>query len=231
MSEPSSVPRRGAIVLTGGTAVRMDGADKASIELGGVTLLERALAATTTAVEVVVVGEQVPTSRPVTWTREQPNGGGPAAGLLAGLDRFLRRPDLVAVLAVDMPRVTPGTFARLEAALAADVRLSTDPAVAPPPASPAPYDGALLVDGDGRRQPLCAVYRTDALDRARPRDPETQHGLSMHQLISGLRLQEVPAAPGESVDVDTWRDLLWLREHDHDDETVELRRRGGADGT
>jgi CTP:molybdopterin cytidylyltransferase MocA len=34
----------------------------------------------------------------------------------------------------------------------------------------------------------------------------------VHQLIGGLRLREVPAAPGESVDVDTWRDLLWLRE-------------------
>jgi CTP:molybdopterin cytidylyltransferase MocA len=120
------------------------------------------------------------------------------------------------VLAVDMPRVTPGTFARLEAALAADVRLAADPAVALAPANTEPYDGALLVDGDGRRQPLCAVYRTDALDRARPTNPEGEHGLSMHRLIDGLRLCEVPAAPGESVDVDTWRDLLWLREHHHD---------------
>ena len=107
-------------MLAGGTAVRMDGVDKASIELDGVTLLERALAATMTAVEVVVVGEQVPTTRPVTWTVEDPRGGGPAAGLLAGLDRFLRPPDLVAVLAVDMPRVTPGTFARLADAVGPD---------------------------------------------------------------------------------------------------------------
>lgn len=213
MTEPSPGPRRGAVILTGGTAARMEGVDKASIELAGVTLLERALAATVTAVEVVVVGEQVPTSRPVTWTREEPAGGGPAAGLLAGLDRFLHRPDLVAVLAVDMPRVTPGTFARLEAALAADVRLAPDPAVELEPTDAAPYDGALLVDRDGRRQPLCAVYTTDALSRARPSNPETEHGLSVHQLIRGLRLREVPAAPGEAVDVDTWRDLLWLREH------------------
>jgi len=199
-TQPPSQPRRGALVLTGGTAARMDGADKASIELDGVTLLERALAATVTAAEVVVVGEQVPTSRPVTWTREEPAGGGPAAGLLAGLDRFLHRPDLLAVLAVDMPRVTPGTFARLEGSLSSLTEA---------------YDGALLVDPDGRRQPLCAVYRTHALERARPADPEAEHGLSMHGLIDGLRLREVPAAPGEAVDVDTWRDLLWLREHSH----------------
>jgi molybdopterin-guanine dinucleotide biosynthesis protein A len=193
----------------------MDGADKASIELQGITLLERALAATASAVEVVVVGEQVPTSRPVTWTREDPSGGGPAAGLLAGLDRFLHPPDLVAVLAVDMPRVTPGTFARLEAALEADVALAPDPRVTLAAPSTEPYDGALLVDADGRRQPLCAVYRATELQRARPENREDEHGMSMHRLISGLRLREVPAAPGESVDVDTWRDLLWLRENDH----------------
>ena len=145
-------------MLTGGTAARMDGADKASIELAGVTLLERALAATFNAVEVVVVGEQVPTSRPVTWTREDPRSGGPAAGLLAGLDRFLRPPDLVEVLAVDMPRVTPGTFARLEDAVGPD------------------DDGALLVDAEGRRQMLCAVYRRAALERARPENREKEHG-------------------------------------------------------
>jgi molybdopterin-guanine dinucleotide biosynthesis protein A len=197
MTEPSSGPRRGAVVLTGGTAVRMDGADKASIELAGVTLLERALFATVSAAEVVVVGQQVPASRPVTWTREQPTGGGPAAGLLAGLDRFLHRPDLLAVLAVDMPRVTPVTFARLEEALEAALDA----------------DGALLVDADGRRQPLCAVYRMDALERVRPLDRQAENGLSMHRLIGRLDLREVPAAPGEAVDVDTWRDLLWLREH------------------
>ena len=43
MSDPL---RLGAVILTGGTAARMDGVDKASIEVGGVTLLERALAAT-----------------------------------------------------------------------------------------------------------------------------------------------------------------------------------------
>jgi molybdopterin-guanine dinucleotide biosynthesis protein A len=217
MTEPPG-PTRGAIVLTGGTAVRMDGTDKASLELQGVTLLERALAATATAAEVVVVGEPVDVSRPVTWAREEPAGGGPAAGLLAGLDRFRHQPDVVAVLAVDMPRVTPGTFARLEAALEADVALAPDPAVQVAPAVGEPYDGALLVDGDGRRQPLCAVYRVDALRRVRPVDPEDEQGLSMHRLISGLRLHDVPAVPGESVDVDTWRDLLWLRENSYPDE-------------
>lgn len=186
--------RVGAVVLTGGTAARMDGADKASIELDGLTLLERALATTVTAVEVVVVGEAVPTTRPVTFTREDPRGGGPAAGLLAGVDAFYRPCDLLQVLAVDMPRVTPGTFARLAGAL-----------------TPA-YDGAVLVDGDARRQPLCGVYRWSALQRVRPERHEDEHGLSVRRLLAPLALAEVAAVGDEALDVDTWGDLLALRE-------------------
>jgi molybdopterin-guanine dinucleotide biosynthesis protein A len=192
MTDPGTGPRRGAVVLTGGTAARMGGADKATIELAGATLLERAIAATAGAVEVVLVGEPGPTSRPVTWTREDPAGGGPAAGLLAALDSFLRPPDLLVVLAVDMPCVTPETFARLEAAV-----------------TPA-HDGAILVDPGGRRQPLCAVYRRTALDRARPADREDEHGLPMHRLTAAMRLAEVPADLDEAVDVDTWGDLRAL---------------------
>lgn len=188
--------RLGAVVLAGGTAARMDGVDKAAIEVDGVTLLERALAATMTAVEVVVVGEQVPTTRPVTWTLEDPRGGGPAAGLLAALGCFLHPPDLVAVLAVDMPRVTAGTFARLASALGPEQS----------------RDGAVLVDGGGRRQPLCAVYRGGALRAAAPRSAEDWHGLPMHRLLRPLSLLEVPATSQEAADVDTWGDLARLRE-------------------
>ncbi|HET6560483.1 MAG TPA: NTP transferase domain-containing protein [Marmoricola sp.] len=189
-----ATPWIGAVVLTGGTAARMDGADKAALELAGVTLLERALAATCNAVEVVVVGKPVPTSRPVTWTREDPRGGGPAAGLLAGLDRFRRPPDLIQVLAVDMPRVTPGTFARLADAVGPD------------------GDGALLVDAAGRRQLLCGVYRCTALDRARPVARKDEHGLPVRRLLRPLHLVEVPAVGDEAQDVDTWADLVRLRE-------------------
>jgi molybdopterin-guanine dinucleotide biosynthesis protein A len=192
---PAGSPLRlGAVVLAGGGAARMGGVDKASIELGGVTLLERVLAATLAAVEVVVVGRPVPTSRPVTWALEDPPGGGPAAGLLAGLDRFLRDPDLVAVLAVDLPRVHAGTVARLTWAVE----------------SRPDADGALLVDHAGRRQTLAAVYRRDALRRAAP-DPEQRPGLAVRRLVGGLDLVEVPVVGDEARDVDTWEDLRDLR--------------------
>lgn len=186
--------RLGAVILTGGTAARMDGIDKASLELGGVTLLERALAATTTADEVVVVGEQLPTSRPVTWTREEPPRGGPAAGILAGLDRFLRMPDLLIVLAVDMPRVDAGTVGRLTRAVEAD------------PAT----DGAVLIDAEGQRQVLAAAYRTTALQASRPERRGEEHGLSVRRLVGSLRLAEMPAIGDEALDIDCWKDLQRL---------------------
>lgn len=182
----------GAIVLTGGGAVRFAGADKASMEIAGVTLLERALGALAEVPEVVVVGDRLLTSRPVTFVREDPPGGGPAAGLLAGLASFPALPRLVVVLAVDMPLVTTATVARL--------MLSAD------------EDGGLLVDDGGRRQYLCAIYRSEALLAAAPA-LEGQHGLPMRRLVSGLDLAEVPALGWEARDVDSWEDLTALREH------------------
>lgn len=187
--------RLGAVILSGGTAARLDGVDKASIEVAGVTLLERALHATMAALDVVVVGEQVPTSRAVTFTREDPPYGGPAAGLLAGLDRLTPGLDLVCVLAVDMPRVETGTVARLTWAVEGD------------PAA----DGAVLVDAGGRRQPLAGVYRAAALRSARPADREQEHGLSVRRLVGGLRLVEVPVVGDEARDVDTWDDVRDVR--------------------
>ena len=182
----------GGVVLTGGSAVRFQGADKASIEVAGATLLEHVLGALAEVPEVVVVCDELLTSRPVTFVREHPPGGGPAAGLLAGLAGFPRPPRLVVVLAVDMPLVTTATVRRL--------MLS------------AHEDGALLVDDGGRRQFLCAVYRTEALLAAAP-PLEQQHGLPVKRLVGDLRLAEVPALAWETRDVDTWEDLTELREH------------------
>ena len=100
-------------MLAGGAAARLDGADKASVELDGRTLLTWALDAVLDAAEVVVVGDPVPTHRPVTFTREDPRYGGPVAALLTGRDALLDRRGALAVLACDMPHLTPATFRRL----------------------------------------------------------------------------------------------------------------------
>jgi hypothetical protein len=139
--------------------VRLGGVDEASIEVGGRTLLDRTVDATVAAQEVVVVGARVPNPRPVTWTRESPPRGGPVAGLLAGVDALSVPPDLVCVLAVDMPRVTPATMARLVEAVRAEEA-----------------DAAVLVDAQDRQQPLAGVYRDDALSRSGRRSATASTG-------------------------------------------------------
>lgn len=195
MTAGSARPDVGAVVLSGGGGVRLGGADKATIEVGGRTLLEHALAALADVPEVVVVGPEVPTSRPVTFAREDPPGGGPAAGLLTGLGRFASRPAYVVVLAVDMPLVSPDTVARLTAA-------ARRPGV----------DGAVLVDDAGRQQYLCAAYSVAALERARPGAEEDWHGLPVRRLVAALDLAPVGAVGAEARDLDTWEDLATLRE-------------------
>lgn len=175
------------VVLAGGTAARMDGVDKASVELHGRTLLELALDAFLDADEVVVVApDSVPTSRPVTFVCEDPPRGGPVAGLLTGVDALVRRPRLIGVLAVDMPRVTPATLRRLRQAAEG-------------------HDGAFLHGGDGRRQ-LAGVIDARRLDDVRP-DLEGQHGMALHRLLAPLRLAEVISSGDEAVDIDSWGDL------------------------
>lgn len=174
-----------AVVLAGGQASRLGGVDKASIELGGRSLLERTLDAVVDAGEVVVVGHAVPTERPVTFVLEDPRHGGPAAGLLTGRDSLLRRFPTIAVLAVDMPHLTSSTFRRLHEAAVG-------------------HEGAVLTR-DGRRQ-LAFVVETARLDAVRP-DREAQHELAIRALLEGLDLVDVPSLGSEARDVDTWSDL------------------------
>lgn len=180
-----------AVVLAGGRGSRLGGVDKSSVEISGRTLLARALDAVVDATEVVVVGEPVPTERPVTFCCESPRYGGPVAALLTGRDALLRATPYLAVVAVDMPRLGPGTLRRLRE-------------------SAPGHDGAALVDPDGRRQ-LAMVLSLARLDAVRP-DHEGQHDLPLHRLLSGLDLVAVPACGSEHRDVDTWADLRDLQD-------------------
>jgi molybdopterin-guanine dinucleotide biosynthesis protein A len=171
-----------AVVLAGGRAERLGGEDKAALDVAGTTLLDRALRAVGGARTIVVVGDERPTAVPVVWTRERPAYGGPVAAAYAGRDA-LDEPDLVVVLAVDMPAVSAVTVARLLAA-AAD------------------RDGAVLVDG-GRRHLAMAVTAA-ALDGARPAQVA---GAAMRELWAALDLADVEARGAEADDVDSWADL------------------------
>jgi molybdopterin-guanine dinucleotide biosynthesis protein A len=161
--------------------------DKPAIEVGGRSLLARAVAAVADAESIVVVGPERPLDRTVTWTREDPPGTGPLAALAAGL-AALGPADEVAVLAADLPNVTPDTVRRLRAARGDDA-------------------GAILIDAEGHRQWLLGVWHRDTLHKAIPKDPA---GKSLGRTLGTLPLVEVPAEQGESDDVDTPADLAGL---------------------
>lgn len=173
------------MILAGGTAARLDGADKSALEYDGRPLLEHALDAVAGAEETVVVGPEVPTKRPVIFTRESPVGGGPMAGLSAGVAALLTTPPLVVVLAVDMPHVTAATVQRLVSAIC-------------------DAEGAWLADGDGRRQ-LAGVVR-----RAMVPAPGEAHGVPMRRLMDREGTVDVPALGPEADDIDSWADVARL---------------------
>ena len=194
----SNVRPYDAVVLAGGGARRLGGADKPGVRVGGRALLDRVLGACADAVRTVVVAAPRPTARPVDWAREEPPGGGPVAALDAGLRGTTA--DRVVVLSADLPFLAPDTVHRLLAALDTGV------------------DGALLADADGRDQPLVAAYRTAALRRELAALGGGLAGLPLRRLTAGLDLTRVPDAVA-SFDCDTWDDIAAararIREHDH----------------
>ncbi|MER7821841.1 NTP transferase domain-containing protein [Streptomyces sp. NPDC096097] len=190
-----------AIVLAGGAARRLGGADKPALSVGGRALLDRVLDACPDARTTVVVGGRRPTTRPVHWTREDPPGGGPVAALDAGLRRTTA--ELVLVLSADLPFLDRETVrALLEA-----------PSAGPAPATPG-ADGAMLRDPDGRDQPLVAAYRAEPLRREialLAAEHGTLTGLPLRALTAELDLARVTSRPLASFDCDTWDDLAVAR--------------------
>ncbi|MEV0602460.1 NTP transferase domain-containing protein [Streptomyces sp. NPDC050315] len=199
------------IVLAGGAARRLGGADKPALAVGGRSLLDRVLAACPGAARTVVVGPERPTARPVMTTREDPPGAGPVAALDAGLRHTTA--GTVLVLSADLPFLTAGT---VDALLAAGAGPG-------PGESPGHADGALLVDGDGRDQPLVAAYRAEALRRALETlraERGGLDGLPLRALLAELTVRRVrDDTAAASFDCDTWEALsaarARIREHGH----------------
>src|ERR1019366_10378875 len=78
----------GAIVLCGGTSRRLAGRDKTRESRAGTRILDHLLDALPSGWAVVCVGEERATTRSVGWCRESPAGGGPVAGIAAGLEQL-----------------------------------------------------------------------------------------------------------------------------------------------
>jgi len=207
----------GMIVLAGGRAARLGGADKPALVVGGRTLLAAVLAAGAGAGArpVIVVGPDRPggpdgggpaAGAPGTLrvVREEPPGAGPVPALRRGLAELAALHGdagggaWVAVLAADLPFLRA---AHLRALLAAA----------------AGHDGAVLTDDEGRPQWLAGCWRAATLRRAADR----YAGASLHGLLGPLRpvSVRVPAGPGEPppwLDCDTEADLRRARDwHAH----------------
>ncbi|MFF9196536.1 DUF6457 domain-containing protein [Streptomyces sp. NPDC014779] len=226
-----------ALVLAGGAARRLGGADKPGVRVGGRPLLDRVLAGCRDAGRTVVVAAPRATARPVEWTREEPPGGGPVAALDAGLRRLAEPPG---------PAVPPGP-AEEPRALKADASPAPAPAPAPEaaprdrPGAPLvlvlsadlPFfdagaarllvdaleaapgaEGAVAVDREGREQPLVAVYRAGALRGAVARAAEEHGGpagLPLRRVTGELRTVAVPVGDAVAFDCDTWEDIVTAR--------------------
>ncbi|WP_369161754.1 NTP transferase domain-containing protein [Streptomyces sp. R02] len=191
-----------AVVLAGGAARRLGGADKPAVRIGGRSLLDRVLAACADARTTVVVAGPRPTARPVTWAREDPPGGGPVAALDAGLRHVTA--EHVVLLSADLPFLDSRTVGALLDALRRGAA-----------------DGVLLTDADGRDQPLVAAYRTPSLRRelaALSARHGGTAGLPLRRLTGALDLLRI-SDPVASFDCDTWDDIATararIREHGH----------------
>lgn len=184
-----------AVVLAGGAASRLGGASKPDVVVGGRPLLDRVLDATAGARDVVVVGPPALARPGVRTVLEHPPGGGPVAGIEAGLSALTPADDdaLVLVLACDVPRA-----ARAVPALLAALDRAPD------------ADGAQVVDAGGHPQ-LVALLRRGPL-RARLDALVAEggvHGVAVRRMLDGMRTADVPD-DGAAQDADTWADVRRL---------------------
>lgn len=209
-----------AIVLAGGTARRLGGAAKPQLEVGGRTLLDRAVGAVSGAGRIVVVGPEqpfehpaqhrverpaeLPSERPAEQTDELPaeltdersivfcREDPPGGGPVAALAAGLPNTaaDVVLVLAADLPWVAPAVPLLLAAL----------------PSSGA----AFLLDAAGRVNYLAAAWRRASLEFALAAvgDPV---GAPVRALAETVNPVYIADQDGWADDCDTWEDLASAR--------------------
>lgn len=194
------------VLLAGGNSTRM-GQDKASMLVAGRRLIDHVLEDLAgqrrrgTVSEVVVVAPpELTVPDWVHQTMEEPAGGGPVAGVFAGLAELgLADGDWVVVLTCDAPH-----SARLVPMLS----------------ELTPRSSCLVSTTSGRLQYLLAGYRVGALRKAlgELRPDGSAQGLAMRTLVARLRVGRVQAPTELTLDLDDPADvarweLLFGRPH------------------
>lgn len=175
------------LVLAGGSSRRF-GSDKlAALLPDGRSVLDHCLLGMPAGWDVVVVGPSRPVPSAVAgrvrFVRESPAGGGPLAGVAAGL----------ALVTTEVVCVAPGDTPRAGEVLPLLVdALEVDRSV----------DAAVLSSGEGRPNPVLAVYRVDALRGVMPSSPADLPARTL--LVLPHRLVQVPH---DVPDIDTPEDL------------------------
>lgn len=176
-----------SIIVAGGSATRMGGADKAMLPLGlgGNALIADVIQSCPGKVFIVGYPREIGTvaNESVTWVPDLNPGGGPAAGIWSGLTKVSS--EYVFISAADQT-LSQETVGKLVAAALGN-------------------DGAWAIRSDGSGQPLCACVRTELL---RDLLAKTQGvNQSPLRLLSNLKMVGVNVNPNQVVDFDTWQDV------------------------
>ncbi len=192
-----------AVILAGGGARRLGGADKPGLMVGGRTLAAAVVAASGEADTVIIVGPEraelrrLRPGRELRFVREEPPGAGPVAALRRGIEEVSAA--WVAVLAADLPFLGGYHLQRLLTAVV--------------PAGARTRSGAILVDDAGRPQWLAGCWQTAALRT----DLRVYRGQSLRGLFAPLRpavvaLKPDPGEPPPWFDCDSPEDVRRARE-------------------
>lgn len=180
----------GVILLAGGRSTRM-GADKAQVRLNGRRLVDIALATLPADAPRVVVSPVNLGLSEVPTVSEDPPFGGPVAGIEAGLAHLKEATEFVAVLAVDAP-ASAQMLPMLRSAIGER------------------FDAAVVKDEYGYLQPLCVLWRREALASAlasiEVRDAPARALLAVAQNIATVE------GTGAERDYDTVAELAALGE-------------------
>ncbi|MGW6494820.1 NTP transferase domain-containing protein [Nonomuraea angiospora] len=225
------------MILAGGEARRLGGADKPGLTVGGRPLVEHVVTAVADARTTIVVGPERPIPA-VVFVREDPPRSGPVPALAAGLNGVTA--PWVVLLAGDLPFITAShVTSLLNAATTRPPATAGAPSPRPPatPAHPTPAEtpppvpgdvagaasgdarepgpeegpvgGVVMVDDGGREQWLAGVWPAARLKRALA----AYSGRSLKGLLGPLTAVRL-ALPGRPwFDCDTMDDLEEARMH------------------